>query len=147
MFRTEPVDGTRAVSPVIGVILMVAITVILAAVIATFVLGIGDTGDVAPQTSFDSTVDGEQVVVQISSGDSLEVDDLEIRSNDGFDCENAALAGCTDDLDDGDRWGVGESIALNTESGGEVSGNLVWTGDGEDVLKRIEASGVEENSN
>ncbi|MGB9961680.1 archaellin/type IV pilin N-terminal domain-containing protein [Halobacterium sp. MBLA0001] len=32
----------RAVSPVIGVILMVAITVILAAVIATAVLGFGD---------------------------------------------------------------------------------------------------------
>ncbi|MDX1747991.1 MAG: type IV pilin N-terminal domain-containing protein, partial [Halobacteriales archaeon] len=31
-----------AVSPVIGVILMVAITVILAAVIGAFVLGIGD---------------------------------------------------------------------------------------------------------
>jgi flagellin-like protein len=33
----------RAVSPVIGVILMVAITVILAAVIGTFVLGLGDS--------------------------------------------------------------------------------------------------------
>ncbi|EMA41669.1 type IV pilin [Halobiforma nitratireducens] len=33
----------RAVSPVIGVILMVAITVILAAVIAAFVLDLGDT--------------------------------------------------------------------------------------------------------
>lgn len=32
----------RAVSPVIGVILMVAITVILAAVIGTFVIGLGD---------------------------------------------------------------------------------------------------------
>ncbi|WP_368410917.1 type IV pilin [Halomarina pelagica] len=32
----------RGVSPVIGVILMVAITVILAAVIGTFVLGLGD---------------------------------------------------------------------------------------------------------
>jgi flagellin-like protein len=32
----------RAVSPVIGVILMVAITVILAAVIGTFVLGLGE---------------------------------------------------------------------------------------------------------
>jgi len=35
----------RAVSPVIGVILMVAITVILAAVIGTFVLGLGDSVD------------------------------------------------------------------------------------------------------
>ena len=42
-----------AVSPVIGVILMVAITVILAAVIASFVLGLGDSqDDVQPSTSF-----------------------------------------------------------------------------------------------
>jgi flagellin-like protein len=42
-----------AVSPVIGVILMVAITVILAAVIGTFVLGLGDqVQTTAPQASF-----------------------------------------------------------------------------------------------
>ncbi|WP_136717885.1 type IV pilin [Halorientalis salina] len=42
-----------AVSPVIGVILMVAITVILAAVIATFVLGLGEqVSSTAPQASF-----------------------------------------------------------------------------------------------
>lgn len=35
-------DDDDAVSPVIGVILMVAITVILAAVIRMFVLGLGD---------------------------------------------------------------------------------------------------------
>ncbi|MXR41008.1 type IV pilin [Halobaculum sp. WSA2] len=36
-------DDDRAVSPVIGVILMVAITVILAAVIGSFVLGLGNS--------------------------------------------------------------------------------------------------------
>ena len=42
-----------AVSPVIGVILMVAITVILAAVIGTFVLGLGDqVSNTNPQASF-----------------------------------------------------------------------------------------------
>ncbi|MFB6182911.1 MAG: type IV pilin [Haloarculaceae archaeon] len=42
-----------AVSPVIGVILMVAITVILAAVIATFVLGLGQqVSQSAPRASF-----------------------------------------------------------------------------------------------
>jgi flagellin-like protein len=42
-----------AVSPVIGVILMVAITVILAAVIATFVLGLGDrVSNTSPSASF-----------------------------------------------------------------------------------------------
>jgi flagellin-like protein len=35
----------NAVSPVIGVILMVAITVIMAAVIGTFVLALGDAGE------------------------------------------------------------------------------------------------------
>jgi flagellin-like protein len=44
----------RAVSPVIGVILMVAITVILAAVIGAFVLEIGDQQETAPSTSFES---------------------------------------------------------------------------------------------
>lgn len=42
IFNSRSVDE-RGVSPVIGVILMVAITVILAAVIASFVLGFGDT--------------------------------------------------------------------------------------------------------
>ena len=51
--RKLSVDDS-AVSPVIGVILMVAITVILAAVIGTFVLGLGDTlGSSAPQAQFD----------------------------------------------------------------------------------------------
>ncbi|PSQ04090.1 type IV pilin [Halobacteriales archaeon QS_6_71_20] len=46
-------DDDRAVSPVIGVILMVAITVILAAVIGSFVLGLGNSvQQTAPNTNF-----------------------------------------------------------------------------------------------
>jgi len=48
-----------AVSPVIGVILMVAITVILAAVIATFVLGLGEQiSETSPNTSFSFDYEG-----------------------------------------------------------------------------------------
>jgi len=47
---TQLRDSDRGVSPVIGVILMVAITVILAAVIGTFVLGLGDSLSQAPQS-------------------------------------------------------------------------------------------------
>ena len=47
-------DDDRAVSPVIGVILMVAITVILAAVIGSFVLGLGNSvQQTAPNANFD----------------------------------------------------------------------------------------------
>ena len=42
-------EDERAVSPVIGVILMVAITVILAAVIATFVTDLGGSAQQNPQ--------------------------------------------------------------------------------------------------
>jgi flagellin-like protein len=52
--RHKHIGENRAVSPVIGVILMVAITVILAAVIGAFVLEIGDQQETAPSTSFDS---------------------------------------------------------------------------------------------
>ncbi|SEL49056.1 type IV pilin [Haloferax larsenii] len=48
----ELITDDDAVSPVIGVILMVAITVILAAVIGTFVLGLGEQTETAPQASF-----------------------------------------------------------------------------------------------
>ncbi|SDF71996.1 flagellin N-terminal-like domain-containing protein [Halorubrum xinjiangense] len=75
----------RAVSPVIGVILMVAITVILAAVIGTFVLGLGDQlGDTAPQASFTvedvSLNNSDQVDVNITKtgGEDLDPSQLTI---------------------------------------------------------------------
>ena len=54
----------RAVSPVIGVILMVAITVILAAVIGTFVLGLGDS--VQQNVQAGATVSGDSTAGTIS---------------------------------------------------------------------------------
>ena len=60
-------EDERAVSPVIGVILMVAITVILAAVIAAFVLDIGP-GDSTITAAADLSEDGDSVEVTITSG-------------------------------------------------------------------------------
>ena len=60
-------EEERAVSPVIGVILMVAITVILAAVIAAFVLDIGP-GDTTISASADVSTDGDHLVVEVTSG-------------------------------------------------------------------------------
>jgi flagellin-like protein len=66
----------EAVSPVIGVILMVAITVILAAVIGTFVLGLGDqVQDTAPQASFNFDFQGTaggDLVVTHDGGDTID---------------------------------------------------------------------------
>lgn len=49
---------TRAVTPVIGIILLVALAVILGAIIGTFGLGLADTvQDYAPSTQFDFNFD------------------------------------------------------------------------------------------
>lgn len=59
-------EDSGAVSPVIGVILMVAITVILAAVIAAFVMDIGP-GDSSVNAAVDVTGDGsDEVEVQLT---------------------------------------------------------------------------------
>jgi flagellin-like protein len=75
-------DG-RAVSPVIGVILMVAITVILAAVIGTFVLGLGDqVSGSAPQAQFTFEFNGSTALnITHEGGDAIEADTLNVSSS------------------------------------------------------------------
>src|SRR6056297_3233924 len=76
----------RGVSPVIGVILMVAITVILAAVIGTFVLGLGDSlGDSQPtaQLNAENSSTGAELVISHSGGDSINQADLEVVAYSG----------------------------------------------------------------
>jgi len=80
----------RAVSPVIGVILMVAITVILAAVIGTFVLGLGDqVQSTTPQASFGfETASGqEEVTITHETGDTIDAANLKISATDNFDAD------------------------------------------------------------
>jgi flagellin-like protein len=76
-----------AVSPVIGVILMVAITVILAAVIGTFVLGLGDqVSNTAPSASFtfdfeDSSNTGEdELTVTHDGGAKIDAGQLSLTA-------------------------------------------------------------------
>jgi len=118
-------DDDRAVSPVIGVILMVAITVILAAVIGTFVLGLGDQLQATtPQASFGFDTSDSKTVVTITheSGDTIDANNLEVKAattfndtDDGtFETGNSAtwnqLTG-----DDSVSAGSTASIGANTE--------------------------------
>jgi len=79
-----------AVSPVIGVILMVAITVILAAVIGTFVLGLGSqVSQTTPQVSFGYDFNSTTgVTITHDGGATLDSDNsnsVTIRSAGGSD--------------------------------------------------------------
>jgi flagellin-like protein len=108
-----------AVSPVIGVILMVAITVILAAVIGAFVLGIGGSQTQTPQASWEwstgtasgtncgSNSGSNTVAVTHQGGDEIDGSNLELAGN-----------GCSGTIT------AGSSLNAQSVSSGTVS--LVW---------------------
>jgi flagellin-like protein len=145
-------DDRDAVSPVIGVILMVAITVILAAVIGTFVLGLGDqVSQTTPNTQM--------------SFDYTEGEDLEIRHGGGDDLKNSSVALVHDsnranynnasDFNDNSSWFVngsdtistGNSAVLNETSSGSAeitSGNFNPDEDG--VIVVWEPSGSDQST-
>ncbi|WP_248895512.1 type IV pilin [Haloplanus halobius] len=116
----------RAVSPVIGVILMVAITVILAAVIGTFVLGLGDqVSENAPQASFS---------FEFSMGDNANASSVTIAHEGGATIENSTLSVTGDGTDnltlDTSNWGgtvqAGDQITYNNVNTGETI-RVIWT--------------------
>jgi len=121
-------DGEQAVSPVIGVILMVAITVILAAVIGAFALSFADGGgSSAPQISLESDYNesGANVVT------------LTVQGGDTFDAENVEFEGDVDsaedwtdanDINDGDSVSAGDSIDIDV-TGPDYVVELVWQDD------------------
>jgi len=143
-----------AVSPVIGVILMVAITVILAAVIATFVLGLGEqVSDTAPNTSFSfdyedsspvedsfggspaSSLDGNLTITH-SGGPNIDADQLSVAGssrafgssdaggNSWSDTDSASSNTNDPTYAPSDEISAGDSIVVGVEAGDTVS--VVW---------------------
>ena len=106
---TQLFDDDRAVSPVIGVILMVAITVILAAVIGTFVLGMSDQmGDNTPRASFGFDYDSTagNVTVTHESGAAITSGNLKVSAPSGdltwHDYGSNDVAAAADKVSSGD---------------------------------------------
>jgi len=116
---TSMTNDNRAVSPVIGVILMVAITVILAAVIGGFVLGLGGDLQSAPQAQISIEADAGNagsIVISHDGGDSMTSSDL-IVSYDG---------GPTDfETQHGDEFSVGESATFDVGEEADLTVQLI----------------------
>ncbi len=129
-------NSERGVSPVIGVILMVAITVILAAVIAAFVLGFGAGAEAAPQASIsiDADADGNNVTIEHLSGDSIDYEELFLRG----ELDEYAL---TEDFEAGETLSSGDIITFEANEFAENDTiNLVWdNGDDSAQLASTEA--------
>jgi len=105
----KTVSTEDAVSPVIGVILMVAITVILAAVIAAFVFGLAGTTGTSKNVGLTIAANGtdQGFKVTIQGGTDLPTLNLLEWSNDGssFNVFNK-----TDGAADPRTYGVGEVL-------------------------------------
>ncbi|MWG32941.1 type IV pilin [Halomarina oriensis] len=113
----------RAVSPVIGVILMVAITVILAAVIASLTLGLGDSAQTAPTAKFDFEQTGTlsdgtaEVTVSHASGATIANERVDVVYG-------------TDDEKFGEEVSAGTSTVVDSgeiSSGSAEEIKVVWT--------------------
>ncbi|WEL16748.1 Pilin/Flagellin, FlaG/FlaF family [Halorhabdus sp. SVX81] len=104
-------DDDTGVSPVIGVILMVAITVILAAVIATFVMNMGPNEETAPTASWDVTNESSHILIDHTGGGGAEASKLSVVvSYDGLSSpsqETFELTGSN---------GFGSDVTLNASS-------------------------------
>ncbi|KGK97823.1 hypothetical protein LI82_08625 [Methanococcoides methylutens] len=102
-----------AVSPVIGVILMVAITVILAAVIAAFVFGMGPS-EMAPQSSLKlSNVSDDGFNLNHQGGDEI------LWNNTNLIVDNAPVTVSEDNLTAGSSIFISTSSAL--ENGDSIT--------------------------
>ena len=104
-------ENEDAVSPVIGVILMVAITVILAAVIAAFVFGMTGSMESTKVVSMQAKLDDENITLTISGGPDLS----------SLQAINITMDGDPLDLD-GKNSSV--SIGLTGHTGGKVNGTF-----------------------
>ena len=139
-------DDDNAVSPVIGVILMVAITVILAAVIATFVLGLGEQiSDTGPTVSFDFDYEegtsSNELTITHSNGQTVEAGNLYLRGSSSGSANVGAWSDVTNI--DNPNYGAtsevnaGSSITINVDSDDTV--RVVWESDSGGQSKTLES--------
>ena len=74
-----------AVSPVIGVMLMLVVTIVIAAVVAAFAGGLATETESAPVAVLDADVYKDKIVLRHLSGDNLQRDEtaIKVQSLDG----------------------------------------------------------------
>lgn len=136
MFKND-----EAVSPVIGVILMVAITVILAAVVTVFVLGETDKLDNSEKmVVLRSSAAGDQVTVELTGGadvaelaalkfsfgagypESVTANGYIVDGDGGYDADSGQLIPSATNTTSGDIFGdkkfsVGDSFRMSNDGG------------------------------
>ena len=126
----------RAVSPVIGVILMVAITVVLAAVVGTYVLDLSENVGTTPQAKFDFDYRGGTLTVTHGGGDPISAAELNVTSTTEFGYYDGSWSGSAEnatsisfaEMGASDEVSAGTSVVVRPASGDfdAESVRVVW---------------------
>jgi flagellin-like protein len=119
-------QDNRAVSPVIGVILMVAITVILAAVIGTFVLGLGEQVEQNARAGVNADVDNTDGNVTITVTTLANADYVGIITSGDFDSASPSLQSSTYASNRNNAYinQTGKTVTFSAPSGSTISGTI-----------------------
>ena len=115
-----------AVSPVIGVMLMLSLTIILAAVLMAFAGGMADTKPATPSVDLSAAFvkNGSDIVLCVShnGGDALNPDDIKVTAY----VRNAAASGTPliikDFIGDDTAWNAGETLVIDKDKTAELLG-------------------------
>ena len=113
-----------AVSPVIGVMLMLSITIILAAVLMAFAGGMADTKPATPSVDLSAAFvkNSSDIVLCVShnGGDALNPDDIKVTAY----VRNAAASGTPliikDFIGDDTAWNAGETLVIDKNKTAEL---------------------------
>jgi len=119
MSDSGTIGRNRAVSPVIGVVLLVAVTVVLATVAGAVVFGVGDRTQQEPtQATFDFQYDSAAQTLTISyeRGDILAVDRVYVRGDVGPD-DNTGRWNSVPGAGSASRIRPGETVTLGLGTG------------------------------
>ena len=132
-------DDDSAVSPVIGVILMVAITVILAAVIGTFVLGLGSNVQSAPTTQFSVDYDSSNTAtITHDGGDTIEASALSVtyqgQTTSGTVTDEWSVRGSVSEVTSGTSITTSENVQSGTEL------RVIWSAPSGDTTQTLATS-------
>ena len=108
-----------AVSPVIGVMLMLSITIIIAAVLMAFAGGMADTKPATPSVdlSAEFVKSGEDIVLRLShnGGDALNPKDIRVTAYVTTEMSSGEQLIIKDIIGDDNAWNAGESILLTAD--------------------------------
>lgn len=131
-------ERDSGVSPVIAVILMVAITVVLAATVYVWVSGFTDTGDQAPSASLrfvSCTVDDDAVNAKMTAGGPVQMDDVRaiiynVSADDQQEATSDPLVAANQGYDN--QWDTGEQVTIDDSSATADPPNWdgAWTSSG-----------------